>query len=183
MVIEAVVTGYRGSDGDGQQVIRPAFKAEHLETDEERTQGTVCDAAEQAAHADRSGKTRGNSHERTDYGPESGADKERGNDLTALEAGRDRDSGKQYFEKESGDRYGFAVQALRDDVAAGAVIELSAGEKGHGQKDNGHYDGSRDRPCRDLSRQGRNLAKSHYKENAHQGAQYCQEKGGDGHGQ
>ena len=57
VVIKPIVAGYRGSNGDGKKIIRPAFKAEHFETDEECSKRTVGDAAEQAAHTDRGGKS------------------------------------------------------------------------------------------------------------------------------
>ena len=46
MVVEAVVSGYGGGDGDGQKVVGPALEAEHLETDEKSAERAVGDAAE-----------------------------------------------------------------------------------------------------------------------------------------
>ena len=34
VMVEAIVSGYGGGDGDGQEVVGPALEAEHLETDE-----------------------------------------------------------------------------------------------------------------------------------------------------
>ena len=56
VVIKPIVAGYRGSNGDGKKIIRPAFKAEHLETDEKCSERAVGNTAEQTAHTDRSGK-------------------------------------------------------------------------------------------------------------------------------
>ena len=46
MVVEAVVSGYGGGDGDCQEVVGPALEAEHLETDEKSAERAVGDAAE-----------------------------------------------------------------------------------------------------------------------------------------
>ena len=46
VMIEAIVSGYGGGDGDGQKVVGPALEAEHLETDEKSAERAVGDAAE-----------------------------------------------------------------------------------------------------------------------------------------
>ena len=46
VMIEAIVSGYGGGDGDGQEVVGPALEAEHLETDEKSAERAVGDAAE-----------------------------------------------------------------------------------------------------------------------------------------
>ena len=53
VMIEAVVPGDRAGDRDSEQVVRPAFEAEHLEADEERAERAVGHTGEEAAHADR----------------------------------------------------------------------------------------------------------------------------------
>ena len=58
VMIEAIVSGYGGGDGDGQKV------------DEECAEGAVGDAAEEAAHTDGSGEPAGDAHERSDDGSE-----------------------------------------------------------------------------------------------------------------
>ena len=95
MVVEAVVSGYGGGDGDSQKVVRPALEAEHLEADEEGAKGAVSDAAEEAAHSDGSGEAAGNAHERPDDGAEGGTYEERGNNFASFEACGDGDGCKQ----------------------------------------------------------------------------------------
>ena len=143
MVIEAIVSGNGGGDGDGKKVVRPALEAEHLEADEEGAQRAVGNAAEEAAHADGCGQSGGKAQERSDDGAEGRADEQRGDDLTALEAGGDGDGCEQDLEQEGEDRYRFAVQAFGDDMAACAVVELASGEECHGQENYCHHDRSR----------------------------------------
>ena len=70
VMIEAIVSGYGGGDGDGQKVVGPALETEHLKADEECAEGAVGDAAEEAAHTDGSGEPAGDAHERSDDGSE-----------------------------------------------------------------------------------------------------------------
>ena len=95
VMVKAVVSGYSGSNGDSQKIVRPALEAEHLEADEKSAKGAVGDAAEEAAHADGGGEAAGNAHERPDDGAEGGAYEERGNNFAALEACGDGDGCKQ----------------------------------------------------------------------------------------
>ena len=46
VMVETIVSGYGGGDGDGQEVVGPALEAEHLETDEKSAERAVGDAAE-----------------------------------------------------------------------------------------------------------------------------------------
>ena len=72
VMIETIVSGYGGGNGDGQEVVRPALEAEHLETDEKSTKRAVGDATEEAAHADGGGEAAGDAHERSDDRAEGG---------------------------------------------------------------------------------------------------------------
>ena len=70
VMVETVVSGYGGCDGDGKKIVRPAFEAEHLEADEKSAERAVGDAAEEAAHSDGCRKTAWDAHERSDDGTE-----------------------------------------------------------------------------------------------------------------
>ena len=129
MMVETVVSGYGGGNGDGQQVVGPALEAEHLESDQECSQRAVGDAAEEASHADGGREAGGNSHERADDGPESGADEERGNDLAALEACSYGDGGKQDLEQESVDRDGLALRVMGSLLKENNSAEGKNGEE------------------------------------------------------
>ena len=121
MMIEAVVAGNSVGNSDSEKIIGPSLKSEHLEADEQGSQRTVGDAAEQASHTDRCSQAGGQSQKRPHDRPESGADEQGRDDLTALEAGGYGDGGKQYLDQEGVDRHFLAMQALRDHVSAGAV--------------------------------------------------------------
>lgn len=183
MVIEAIVSGNGGGDGDGKKVVRPSLEAEHFEADEESPEGAVGNAAEEAAHAYGCGQSGGKAQKRSDDGTEGCADEQRGDDLAALEAGGNGYSCKEDLQKKGENRYRLALQAFRDDMTACAVVELASGEEGHSQKDDSHDHSPGDRGSRDLSRQCGDLAQRDDKENAHQGAQDCEDKGGNGQGE
>ena len=99
------------------------------------------------------------------------------------EAGCDGDGCKQDLQKECVDRDGFSLQAFGDDVSAGAVVELAAGEKRHGKQDDCDDCRAGNRSSGDFPRQRGDLAKCDDKEHAYQRAENGQREGGHSHRQ
>ena len=69
------------------------------------------------------------------------------------------------------------MQALRDHVSAGAVVELSAGKQRHSEKNAGNKGGANDRLRRDLSGKGGNPAEGDHEQDTDQRAQEGENKG------
>lgn len=76
--INSVVPGEEIGDGDGHQVEGGAAEAEHLAADEERCDGAVRHAAEDAGHADGREECRISADEQGKGVTEGGADEEEG---------------------------------------------------------------------------------------------------------
>ena len=128
--INSVVPGEEIGDGDGHQVEGGAAEAEHLTADEERCDGAVRHAAENAGHADGREECWISADEQGKGVTEGGADEEGGHDLAALEAagqGHRREEDLQQ-EGRGADLKGRIVDAGINDGGTGAVIGLTAHE-------------------------------------------------------
>ena len=129
--VDTVVTGEQIGDRDREDEVRRRVEAEHLKRDEQRGERTVCDAAEDAGHADRGAERRVHAGKTADHMPEGRTDKERRHDLTALEATAEGHRGEQNLQQEGIKRELECriFDAARDDIRAGTVIGLVAHEQ------------------------------------------------------
>ena len=50
ILIKPVIAGYRIADGDSDEIIGDALKSEELQSNQNRSDGAVSDAAEQGGH-------------------------------------------------------------------------------------------------------------------------------------
>lgn len=133
--VDAVVSGEEVGDRDGHQEVGGGLEAEHLAAYEERCDGAVGHAAEDAGHADSGEKAGIHAEKAGGRISEDRTDKEGGDDLTSLEASGEGERGEEDLQEKG---VGSNAEALvydsgNDGVHAGSVVALVSDGEGQGK--------------------------------------------------
>ncbi len=130
--VDTVVSGEEIADGNCHEEVGGGIEAEELAADKEAGNGAVRHTAEDTCHADGGEERRIQPEEHGKSMTEGGADKEGGDDLTALKAAGERNRGEYDFQEEGAEEEPEPriLHTALDHGHSGAVIVLVTNQQG-----------------------------------------------------
>lgn len=181
-MVKAVISGQHIADGHRDQIIVGVVEAEQLEADEQGGDGAVGHPAEDSHHADGGAQRGVGADEGREQAAEGGPGEKRGHDLPALEAGPDGEGGEQDLQEES-QRGGLAGQRPLDDVHAGPQIIVGLNQQGQQDEKDAAHSRAQIGVFEKSGVLGLEKAHGPAEQDAHQGAENCQNDDAEGGGQ
>ena len=171
--VDAVVSGEEVGDRDSHQKVGGGLEAEHLAAYEERRDGAVCHAAEDAGHADGGEEAGIHAEKAGSCISEDRTDKEGGDNFTSLEASGEGERGEEDL-KEKG--VGSGAESLvydsgNDGMHAGSVVALVSDGEGQRKDGDARDEASEIGVFQVFVQQGLDPVHTHTEEYTHQSAE------------